>query len=163
MSTKRQYEIVVPNLKEGLHHFEYVVDNSFFEGYNERGFISCCATVKMQLNKQVDILQLHFDIDGQIRLNCDRCGNEIDKVLWDEYKLLVKLVHGAMELNETEQDIDIYYLDKKNPILDVATWIYEFVILSIPNSRICGQNELGASLCNPTVLATLEKICINNK
>jgi len=42
-------------------------------------------------------------------------------------------------------------------MLDVSTWIYEFIILSIPIQHIHPDHEDGSSGCNPEVIAFLEK------
>jgi hypothetical protein len=39
MSSRRDYEIAFVGLKPGVHEFDYVVDNSFFEDVGEQEFL----------------------------------------------------------------------------------------------------------------------------
>jgi uncharacterized metal-binding protein YceD (DUF177 family) len=83
--------------------------------------------------------------------------------LWDEFNLIVKLVENPDEMNETEEDPDIYYISRTESHLRVADWIYEFITLSIPMQRSCKEEEIGGPQCNKEVLEMLKKMEDVNK
>ena len=60
--------------------------------------------------------------------------------------------------NEQEDDPDVYYIGRGESHLNVADWIYEFINLSIPMQRKCGEDENGQSKCNPEVIEKLKKM-----
>ena len=62
------------------------------------------------------------------------------------------------EMNEKEEDPDVYYISKGESHLNVADWIYEFINLSIPMQRKCVEDEDGKSKCNPEVLEKLKRM-----
>ena len=86
-----------------------------------------------------------FDIDGKVDVLCDRCGNNLQLQLWDEFKVVVKIVDDPEIMNEEEDDPDVYYIGKGESHLNVADWIYEFINLSIPMQRMCKEDENGKS------------------
>jgi uncharacterized metal-binding protein YceD (DUF177 family) len=81
--------------------------------------------------------------------------------LWDEFKMLVKLVENAEGMNEEEEDPDVFYLARTESHLDVSNWLYEFVMLSIPLQRMCSREEMGGPQCNNEVLEKLRKMEAN--
>jgi len=158
MSHRREYEIAFVGLKPGPHIFEYGINNRFFENYGEQDFTNCTAKIKLQLEKNSGFMMLKFDIDGRVEVNCDRCGNTLPLQLWDEFKVVVKMVEEPEVMNEQEEDPDVYYISRTESHLFVADWIYEFINLSIPMQKMCGEDEMGGSKCNKEVLEKLKKM-----
>lgn len=158
MGKMREYDIAFVGLKPGIHEFHYEVDNQFFENFSTPDFFNCHANVKVTLEKSNALMLLKFDIDGSIEVTCDRCGNPLKLTLWDEFNLVVKPVENADQMNESEDDPDIYYISRTESHLHLASWIYEFVLLSIPNQRMCSEDEKGGPQCNKEVLEMLEKM-----
>lgn len=155
MSYKREFEIAFVGLKPGIHEYNFSVGEKFFANYGEQEFTNCHANIKLTLDKKNGFLQLKFDIDGLADVICDRCNNPLKKQLWDEYNIIVKMVDNPDEMNEQEEDPDIYYISRGESHLKVADWIYEFVTLSLPMQKMCTENEFGGELCNKDVLAKL--------
>jgi uncharacterized metal-binding protein YceD (DUF177 family) len=158
MNYRRAYEIAFVGLKPGIHEFSYELDDSFFVPYGEQDFTNCKATIKLQLEKQNSVMLLKFDVDGQIDVVCDRCGNNLTLQLWDEFKVVVKMVDNPQQMNENEEDPDIYYISKGEGHLYLADWMYEFINLSIPLQKMCAESEMGGSKCNIEVLKKLNNI-----
>jgi uncharacterized metal-binding protein YceD (DUF177 family) len=159
MGNRREFDIAFVGLKPGLHHFEYQIVDSFFEeNLKEKDFEHCEAGVKLTLDKKTDFMLLKFEIGGKLETHCDRCGNPLLIDLWDEFNIVVKLVEDPETMNDQEEDPDIYYISRGESHLHVAEWIYEFINLSIPMQKLCGEDEKGKSLCNPEVLEMLKKM-----
>ncbi len=163
MNFRREFEIAFVGLKPGLHHFEYQVDDKFFANYGEQDFSNCNATAKLELDKKNGFMFLKFDIDGTVDVNCDRCGNPLTLQLWDEFKVMVKLVDNPDEMNEQEEDPDVYYISHGESHLHLADWIYEFINLSIPLQKTCLPDEEGNTQCNQEVLAKLSQATETDK
>lgn len=158
MGKSREFDIAFVGLKPGVHNFRYEVDNQFFEEFSNPDFYNCIAIVNLTLEKSNSVMLLKFDIDGSVEVTCDRCGNPLKLVLWDEFDLVVKPVDNADEMNDMEDDPDIFYINRGESHLHLAGWIYEFVLLSIPNQRMCAEDEKGGPQCNKKVLAMLEEM-----
>ncbi len=158
MSSQRNYDIAFVGLKPGIHEFEYRIDDEFFEDYQEQDFKNVVAHIKLTLDRNNGFMLLKFEVGGKLEVHCDRCGNPLPLDLWDEFNIVVKMVDNPEEMNDHEEDPDIYYISKGESHLHVADWIYEFINLSIPMQRMCGPDEIGGSSCNKEVLAKLAKL-----
>lgn len=162
MSYRRTFEIAFVGLKPGVHEFEYEITDKFFVEYNEQDFKNCVAQVKLTLDKKNGFMLLKFEIGGKLELGCDRCGNPLPLDLWDEFNIVVKMVDDPEEMNNQEEDPDVYYISRTESHLNVSDWIYEFINLSIPMQRMCSEEEMGGPYCNKEVLAMLKKMDVQN-
>ena len=163
MNYRRRFEIAFVGLKPGVHEFEYDIDDKFFKEYQEQEFKNCTALVKMSLDKHNGFLLLKCEVGGKLEVQCDRCGNQLPFDLWDEFNMMVKMVENPDEMNEQEEDPDVFYISKGESHINVGEWIYEFINLSIPMQRMCSEEEMGGPHCNKEVLAMLKKMDVQNK
>lgn len=154
----RRYDIAFVGLKPGNHEFEYDIDDKFFVEYQGQDFRNCVAHVKLSLDKKTGFMLLKFEVGGKVEVTCDRCGNGLPLDLWDEFNIVIKMVDNPDEMNDQEEDPDIYYISKGESHLHISNWLYEFINLSIPMQRMCGPDEIGGPSCNKEVLAMLQKL-----
>jgi uncharacterized metal-binding protein YceD (DUF177 family) len=163
MGNKREYEIAFVGLKPGIHEYNYQVDDKFFADYKETGpedigFKNCNAAVKLLLERNTSFLMLKFEIGGSVNVICDRCGNTLPINLWDEFNLVIKQIENPDEMNQNEEDPDVFYISRTESHIHLADWIYEFVMLSIPMQRMCSDEEVGGPQCNQEILDLLKKM-----
>lgn len=162
MASKRAFEIAFVGLKPGLHEFNYELDDKFFAEKGVEDISNIKANVKLLLEKNTGFMRLTFEVGGHADVSCDRCGNTLTVNLWDDFKMLVKLVEDPEEMNEQEADPDVYYISRTESHLDTEAWLYEFVLLSVPMQHTCGEDEKGQSQCNKEVLARLKQMETRN-
>ncbi|RYF89473.1 MAG: DUF177 domain-containing protein [Chitinophagaceae bacterium] len=158
MANKRIYEIAFVGLKPGVHEFNYELDDKFFIEKDLTELRNVSANIKLTLEKNAGFMLLKFEVGGRTEVTCDRCGNALKMDLWDEFKMLVKLVDNAEEMNLQEEDPDVFYLSRTESHLDVSNWLYEFVLLSVPMQRMCSREEMGGPQCNNEVLEKLKEM-----
>jgi len=161
MNQHREYEIAFVGLKPGVHVYDYRINDQFFALYGAQDFSNCEANVKLSLERNSGFMQLKFDISGDVDVVCDKCGNPLNKQLWDEFNVIVKLVDEPELMNEQEEDPDIYYIGRNESHLMVSDWIFEFINLSLPMQKRCNLEELGGPLCNKKVLEQLKQMEID--
>src|SRR5690606_5253147 len=80
--------------------------------------------------------------------------------LWDEFKLIVKLTENpeeAQRQNENEE-ADLIFWSRSETILNVAPWIVEFIMLSIPIQRVHPTLPDGSTACNQETLRLLKEL-----
>ncbi len=158
MANKRAFEIAFVGLKPGVHEFNYELDDKFFIEKGAEDFANAKADVKLSLEKNTGFMLLKFEVGGKADVSCDRCGNSLTMDLWDEFKLVVKLVDNPDEMNLNEEDPDVFYISRTESHLEVSDWLYEFVLLSVPTQKMCGEDERGGSKCNKEVLEKLRQM-----
>ncbi len=156
MASKRAFEIAFVGLKPGIHEFNYIVDDKFFAEKGHPDFTHCQANIKLHLDKKSSFMLLKFEIGGNADVTCDRCGNPLNMDIWDEFNMLVKLVENPDEMNEQEEDPDVYYISRTESHVDISDWIYEFVLLSFPIQKMCSEDKMGGPQCNTEVLEKLK-------
>lgn len=155
---RRNFDIAFVGLKTGIHEFGYEINDKFFEDYQEQEFRNVHADVKLTIDKKNGFMLLKFEIGGKLEVTCDRCGNNLPLELWDEFNIVVKMVEDPETMNEQEEDPDVYYISKGESHLRTASWLYEFINLSIPMQRMCTPEQMGGPHCNKEVLAMLKKL-----
>ena len=158
MAGRRDFDIAFVGLKPGLHSFEYEIDDRFFEEFGPQDFNNVKVHVGLQLEKNTGFMILKFEVGGTVDVQCDRCGNRLPLELWDDFEVLVKLTDNAEQMNEEEEDPDVFYIARTESHLNVKNWLFEFINLSIPMHKMCKESDMGGSYCNKEVLARLAKM-----
>lgn len=158
MSYRREYEIAFVGLKPGVHEFSYEITDRFFEDFQQQDFRNCNAQVKLSLDKKLSFMLLKFEVGGKLEVTCDRCNNDLPFDLWDEFTVTVKMVENPDEMNDEEDDPDVYYIGRNESHLDVANWIYEFINLSIPMQKVCQFENMDGPHCNKNAREMLKKL-----
>lgn len=158
MKHHREFEIAWQGLKPGVSTFEYYLDDKFFTSEDaERDFTDLDAQVTLKFDKKNNFFLCHFDIDGSITVPCDRCGEPFKLRLWDEFDLLIKL-SGGEDAETVDDDADVVFIPRSETVIDFRTWVYEFLMLSIPLQRVHPDKADGTEGCNPETLKLLNKL-----
>jgi uncharacterized protein len=134
-------------LKAGNHSFTFEIEDKFFEHFEYSEIKKGRVHVDCLLEKQVRMMVLYFDLDGSVRVPCDRCGEEFDLPVEGSQKLIVKF--GADHQEESE---DILVITEKEHELDVSQFLYEYVHLLLPIKKVHGTDENGKGLCDQDVI-----------
>lgn len=163
MNSRREFEIAFVGLKPGVHEFNYVITNKFFEEYGEQDFWDTQASVKLLLEKTTNFMMLRFQIGGTVKVVCDRCSSNLPLNLFEDFTVTVKAVDNPEEMNDSEEDPDVYYISRGESHLHVAPMIYEFVNLSIPMQKECGFENMDGPYCNPAAREVLQNMKQNGE
>jgi uncharacterized metal-binding protein YceD (DUF177 family) len=157
MKNSRVFEIAWQGLKLGEHELIFDLDDKFLMWkYPETEYKQLNVQIKVTFDKQVNFFMFHFNIDGALVVPCDRCGEEFELSLWDEFDLLVKL-NDVEDEDQIEEEADVVFISRSETVLDISDWLYEFLMLSVPLQKIHPQDTKGNDTCNPDVLAYLKQ------
>ena len=118
-------------LKDGVHHFDFTVTNEFFEGYDFLDFKKADVKVTLVFEKKITMLNLDFKASGKVNVPCDLSNEPFDLSISSDYHLVVKF--GDTD-NRNEDEILI--LPHGSHQIDVANYIYEMIVLSIPQKKV---------------------------
>jgi len=158
MKHNREFEIAWQGLKPGVHMFQYDIDDRFMQEHGEaEGDVKQInAQVKVRFDKKTNFFMLHFDVGGYAIVPCDRCGDDFQLQLWDEFDLLIKL--AGEDAEEMGEESDVVFIPRSETVIDISNWLYEFVMLSIPLQRIHADTPDGKPGCNPQALNLLNQL-----
>jgi uncharacterized metal-binding protein YceD (DUF177 family) len=153
MAGGKEYKIQFVGLAAGKHEYDFKVTDSFFEGLEYSEIKKGNIRVDMTLLKQSAMMSLEFKISGTVKVPCDLCTEEFDMPITGDYKLIVK-VGGSDTANE---DDDIIMIAANEHELDLAQYIYEYIVLSLPIKRVHPDDEDGNSTCDPEMIEKVKK------
>lgn len=157
MKYNREYEIAWQGLKPGPHTYVYDIDDRFMQekGFEDESFKNWKAQITLGFDKHENFFMLHFDINGTVTTPCDRCGDDFDMRLWDEFDLIIKLTNDE---NAVVEDDDVVFIPWSETVIDVSGWLYEFLLLSVPLQHVHPDSAAGVSGCNPEALKLLNQL-----
>lgn len=147
---KSQYIIRFGSLPVGLHEFEFEVNEKFFKTIENSEIEQANIQVKALLTKQNNLLQLHFNIAGTVGLECDRCIKFFDFPIESEEDLVIK--HG----NSEESTDEILVIPEGQDEMDIAHYLYEYIILAIPARRVPCELDEDQFECDYEMVEKLE-------
>lgn len=147
MKDLKQFIIQYDGLKLGSHDFQFDINEKFFEELNYPEITKGNFHVDLLLEKHSTMMVLNFKIKGSTLLTCDRCNQEFDFNFETEQKLIVKF--GEVESEESDE---IIVIPNNRIDFDIAQFIYEYIILSIPQRILHDEKD-----CDPEVLKFLNR------
>mgnify|MGYP000990891882 FL=1 len=131
MNNLKEYLIPFVGLKIGKHQFDYQIDNTFFKNFDYDEFNDVSVKVDIVLEKKSTMLELDFKHKGTVNVPCDVSGEEFDLPIKGKLKLLVKFGDAFNDENE-----ELLILPHGEFQVNVAQYIYESIVLSVPLRRI---------------------------
>ncbi|MDN6310354.1 MAG: YceD family protein [Flavobacteriaceae bacterium] len=131
MEEKNTYTIKFVGLKEGKHQFEYQITDQFFDFFEYDDFNKADVKLNIGLNKKANMLEFTFEADGIMNLDCDVSTEPYDQEIQNNIKLVVKF---GDDYNDDHEEILI--LPWSEYELDVKQYIYEAIVLAIPQKRM---------------------------
>ena len=149
---------VIPfrGLKEGEHQFEYIINNSFFEVYRYEDILDADINVHLNFIKNSTLLELTFIANGKVKVNCDISNELYYQPVQGSLDLVIKF--GEEYNNDNEDILIIPYGDYE---IDIAQYIYEMIVLSLPVKKI-HPGIVDGSL-KSDILDRLEELQPNNE
>ncbi|WP_299108515.1 DUF177 domain-containing protein [uncultured Winogradskyella sp.] len=151
MKALKSYTIPFVGLKIGEHHFDYQIDNTFFQHFEYDEFNSVDVKIDLKFEKKSTLLELYFSAKGVVNVNCDITNEHYDQAIDDAFKLVVKF---GNEYNNDNEDILI--VPHGDYEINVAQYIYELIILAVPIKRIHPGIEDGT--LESDILSKLEEL-----
>ncbi|MFV0346888.1 MAG: YceD family protein [Bacteroidales bacterium] len=151
MKYTETYCIPYEGLSLGKHKYEYTLSNDFFLNHGTVDISTGDLLAIVVIDKHPSFIELSFEIEGSVELECGRCLDMYNQDLDYVGKLIVKF--GDKDIDEGD---DIVWIDKSEGILHLAKWLNEFVVLSLPIRRVHPDSQDGKSSCNEQMLAYLD-------
>ena len=152
MGRSRDYEIEFGALPLGEHEFEFEVDDTFFQQFENSILQHGTMDVLVVMEKKSNMLLLDFTLQGEVTVTCDRCLDDMMLELEGYTELIVKLGDRAEEEAE-----DVIMIPSTEHQLDLAQYIYEYITVMIPMRNVHPDDDDGKTTCNPEILREIEK------
>lgn len=133
MEMKKLNEFLIPfiGLKLGKHQFEYQIDKTFFDHFEYDEYEAVDVKVSLAFEKKSTMLELAFKHAGSVQVPCDLTGESFDLPIKGKFKLVVQF--GESFNNDNDE---LLILPHGEHQMDVSQYIYEMIVLSVPQKRI---------------------------
>lgn len=148
--SKREYTVRFGGLPTGIHEYEFEIGESFFKDFESSNIERAQLHVKAVLTKQNNLLQMHFDFEGTVGVACDRCLKDFDYPIEGVEDLVIR--HG----NPDESSDEILVIPEGADSFDVAHYLYEYIMVSIPARVVPCEVDSEAFECDEETLSKLE-------
>ena len=148
MDALAHFTIPVSGLHNGPHEYRFNIDGAFFQCFPESPVKEGDVSVELLFDKQPDIYTMAFELEGTVKVACDRCLEEFDLPIEASQVLLAKFDEKEWE------DADIIYILKEATQMNVARYIYEYIILAVPMVKTHDEADQN---CDPEMLKFLQQ------
>ncbi len=152
MDGMEEFSIPVAGLSEGLHQFDYEVDDRFFEAFEHSPIERARLSVHVDFEKRPNMYVLDIAHAGTIRTTCDRCLQEIDLPVSGSFPLVIKFSEEALP-----EEAEVIYIHPDTPKVNLAKYIFEFVVLSMPMIKVYDCEADPGAECNQETLKFLDR------
>ena len=154
MKPLKAYDIQFVGLKLGKHIYDYEINQTFFEYFEFDEFNTINVNLNIHLEKKTTLLELNFFGNGSVNINCDVSNEPYNQPINFNFNLVVKF--GQEYNNENDS---ILIIPHGSYEINIAQYIYELIVLSIPQKRIHPGVEDGT--LNSEILRKLEDLSPN--
>ena len=146
------YSLPIKGLHNGIHEFSFQIGSDFFSNFEDSPIEACQIELALTLDKRPSMMVLEFDFDGTVRTECDRCLASINLPIEGHQRLVVKYSEDA-----EQEDADMIFVHPEASDLNVATYIYEFIVLAVPMIKVYDCQDEENPPCNFEMLAFLSQ------
>ena len=131
MRSQNDFNIEFVGLKLGFHNFDFEINDTFFKDFKYADFSQAKVDINVDLEKKTTLLKLKISAKGDVMVNCDLTNEPFKLDVENCIDLVVKF---GSEFND--EDDEILIVPHGEYKINVAQYIYELIVLSIPAKRI---------------------------
>jgi len=131
MRSHNDFNIEFIGLKLGEHFFDFDVSEKFFNDFDYFDFTHTNIKIDVSLVKKTTILELNIVAKGYIKVNCDLTNEPFNQEISTNMDLVVKF---GSEFND--EDDEILIIPHGEYKINLAQYIFELIILSLPAKKI---------------------------
>lgn len=141
------FKVPIKSLPQGVHHFDYHLDKTFFSNMESADIHDADLSVSLDVTYKSDMYSLDFAITGTVTLLCDRCLDDLIFPIDTTYHITVK--YGEDYNDESDE---LLVIPETDNYLNVAYMLYDTVALAIPMKHVHPAGK-----CNRQMSAVLKR------
>ena len=144
------YSLPIKGLRDGIHTFQFTIDHEFFNAFEDSPVQEGAIELSLVFDKRPNLFVLEFEFSGTIRSECDRCLAEINLPVDSAQQLVIKFSEEPKD-----DDPEVIYIHPEASDLNVAPYIYEYIVLSVPMIKVYDCEDDEPRPCNLEMLQFL--------
>ena len=126
-----KYNIDIYGLEDKQYVYDMESGDAFFEELEQDLIERGSFKTHVVLNKSATMIQLHFHTEGRVELVCDRSLEPFEEPVISDERLILKFGDRNEELTD-----EIEIISRNTNRINVASYIFEFIALSLPVKKI---------------------------
>ena len=136
------YKIAFKGLKSGVYDFDFPIDGALFRAFENPEVREAACRAKVRMERSENQLVFDTSITGEVLVPCDRCLEDCRLPIDFAGRLTVLFseVPG-------EYDGETMWLLPVEEEVDLAQYLYESIVLSLPYQRVHPEGQ-----CDPEML-----------
>ena len=131
MEELKEYTIPFIGLKNGEHHFDFQIEQAFFDHFEYDDFSKADIRLDVRLLKKPTLLEFNLEFNGQVNLLCDLTNEPFDQQIEGSHHFVVKF---GTDFND--EDDEILIIPHGSHQVNIQQQVYETIVLSLPVKRI---------------------------
>lgn len=157
MENLRQYDILFRGLKSGTYEYSFDINNSLIAHFDAEslGVFAASGKATALLTKRSNMMLINISTDATVQVECDICLDKFETKSTHQGELTVKFG------DESDDQLDeIIVVGANEDILNVAQFLYEYVIFGLPFQKVHPEGKDGKPTCNPQMLERLDSMLV---
>ena len=145
------FVIHLEGLKVGVHSFKFLLDNTFFKSLEFSLIKGGAVEFNVELNKRERMMNLDVVANGQVEMDCDRCGEMMNFPVNFRESTIVKF--GEEEF----VDAGIWEIPTTQKDLDVTHFLYESICVQLP-TKVTHDEAVKGEECDQETIQRLDAL-----
>ncbi|MDR0836119.1 MAG: DUF177 domain-containing protein [Tannerella sp.] len=151
METLKRYEIDLKNLSPSSSiTLDYEIGNDFFELVEGIEVRQGKVGVTVEVIEASSAYEMRFHTEGVVKVECDRCLDDVEMPVEADNKLLVTFGETYSETSDEH-----IIVSEEEGTINIAWFMYEFIVLALPLKRVHKEGE-----CDENVASKLRELCV---
>ncbi len=147
-----KFIIPLNGLAAGKNGFSWQAGKEFFEAFENTEILDAELVVNVVAEKSGRYFGIDCEVDGKVRVTCDRCLEDLELPVGTDIMLSVKFGDEETSEERQEGEREIIFVPEGDAQFDMSQIIYDYVCLALPMQRCHGEGE-----CNPEALKYLAR------
>lgn len=139
MKETDKFQIDIYKLSNSSHEYDFEFNNKFFAEFEESIIEEGQGKIKATLEKSESLIKLTININGSIKLICDRSLDEFNLEINSTRSIVFKYGEEEQEIND-----EIMMITRNTQRLNLAQYVYEFIGIEIPMKKLHPRYEDGS-------------------
>ncbi len=145
-----KFIIPLNGLAAGKNEFSWQAGKEFFEAFENTEILDAELVVSAVAEKSGRWFGIDCEIDGQVKVTCDRCLEDLELPVETDIMLSVKFGDEETSEDHQEGEREIIFVPEGDAEFDMSQIIYDYVCLALPMQRHHEEGE-----CNPEAVKWL--------
>ncbi len=154
MSKLKAYNIELKNIlsENKSITYSYTLTKDYFQAIENSEINNGNIDVQLNIIRQSDYFVFEFNLFGSVFIECTRCLDDMEQPINYSETIKVKLSDNSSD------DEEIITVLEQDGIINVAWYLYEFIIINIP---LVHTHNIGE--CNKEIMSKLDNYITQNE